>query len=155
MRDRIRKILKEARLPINGTSIPDKWVDGNTRAFFDSGGIKYRVIFPWNHATNGTIRTQIIPYNKEDAAVWDEYKDLGPYGQDAYHDTGIINEWKSEIGSKLYNNLNSFIGSNHNWSVRKTQEEYGVLIYANLNVFELVEDYFHMADDGDPFSKIK
>jgi len=155
MRDRIRKILKEATGPINGTSIPDKWVDGNTKAFFESDGIKYRVIFPWNHERNGTIRTQIIPYNNEDSAVWERFKDLGPYGQDAYYDTGQIYEWKNEIGSKLYNNLNSFIGSNHNWSVRKTQEEDGMLIYASLNVFELVEDYFHMADDGNPFDKIK
>ena len=69
MRDRIRKILKEATGPINGTSIPDKWVDGNTKAFFESDGIKYRVIFPWNHERNGTIRTQIIPYNNEDSRL--------------------------------------------------------------------------------------
>jgi hypothetical protein len=155
MRDRIRKILKEATGPINGTSIPDKWVDGNTKAFFESDGIKYRVIFPWNHERNGTIRTQIIPYNNEDSAVWEQFKDLGPYGQDAYYDTGAIYEWKNEIGSKLYNSLNSFIGSNHNWSVTKKEEDFGVLIYASLNVFELVEDYFHMADDGNPFDKIK
>ena len=145
MRNLIRTVLKEARAPINGTSIPEKWIDG----------IKYRVIFPWNHERNGTIRTQIIPYNDEDSAVWDDIKDLPWGGKDAYYDTGQIYEWKNEVGSKLYNILNSFIGSNHNWSVRKTQEEDGMLIYAALNVFELVEDYFHMADDGNPFSKIK
>ena len=66
MKNLIRKILKEAREPVHGDSIPDKWIDGNTREFFESDGIKYRAIFPWNRASNGRIRMQIIPYDNKD-----------------------------------------------------------------------------------------
>ena len=55
MKNLIKKILKEAREPIHGHSIPDKWIDGNTRTFFESKGIKYRVIYPWNHERDGRI----------------------------------------------------------------------------------------------------
>ena len=154
MKNLIRKILKEAREPVHGDSIPDKWIDGNTLEFFESDGIKYRAIFPWNRESNGRISMQIIPYDNKDKAIYGEYKDKGPYAQEKYYRDGTIYEWDNEVGSKLYNKLNSFIGSNHNWLVYKTQEEFGTLIYASINIFELVEDYLHMADDGNPFDKI-
>jgi hypothetical protein len=132
MRDRIKQILREAREPVHGNSIPDKWVDGNTRGFFESDGIKYRVIYPWNHEGNGRILMQVIPYDNEDKAIYEQYKDKGPYGQEKFYRDGTIHEWVRETGERLFNKLN----------------------YISMNVFELVEDYLHMADDGNPFDKM-
>jgi len=156
MKNLIKKILKEAREPIHGHSIPDKWIDGNIRTFFESKGIKYRVIYPWNHQNNGRIVMQVVPYDDKDTAIYDEYKESSnnPYAQEKYYEDGTIYEWTKENGEKLFNQLNSFIGSNHDWYVHKTEEEFGLIIYISMNIFELVEDYLHIADDGDPFDGI-
>jgi len=156
MKNLIRKILKEAREPINGYSIPNKWIDGNKLQTFESKGIKYRVIYPWDNERNGRIVMQVIPYDGKDIAIYDEYKKVSnnPYAQEKYYEDGTIYEWTKESGEKLFNQLNSFVGSNHDWYVHKFEEEFGLIIYIGMNIFELVEDFLHIADDGDPFNKL-
>jgi hypothetical protein len=155
MKNLIRKILKEDfnREPVHGHSIPNGWVDGNTREFFEANGVKYRAIFPWNHSRNGGVTMQIVPYNDEDKAYYEEYSQLGPYGQEDYYGNGKIHLWKEEPGNVVYNALSSYLGSDHDWSVRKfenTEEQGGFLIYASMNLFELVEDFLNIVDEGYP-----
>jgi hypothetical protein len=60
MKDLIRKILKEDfnREPVHGHSIPNGWVDGNTREFFEANGVKY--VLSIELFSHGTIHEMVV-----------------------------------------------------------------------------------------------
>lgn len=59
--------------------------------------------------------------------------------------------WADEPGNRVYNSLSGYLGRDHDWHVRKKEhDEKGFTIYASMNIFELVEDFLNIIDDGFP-----